>query len=105
MSRSERTKGARGERAAERLLISRGFVCERTREGRGSCDIVAVDPEGRTWAVEVKNRAIIVPREHVEQARRNAGSRRWMVLAHIEGTRSWLVLGQGRTPQVWEEVS
>lgn len=100
--RATRSKGRRGETAALALLTERDFSCEDMSAGRASCDILAIDKRGIVWSVEVKNRDLINVREFREQAMRNAKPRtRWMVLAHIAGTSSWLVLRQGERADVW----
>ncbi len=104
-SSRKRTKGEQGERTAARLLASLGWTCERCGHERATCDIIGRDPTGETWAVEVKNRAIIDPLRHMEQASRNASAigARWMVMAYLHGTGSWLVLRDGLLPEVWPD--
>lgn len=102
--RSSRSKGRRGETAALALLADRDYSCEDMSSGRASCDILAIDTHGTVWSVEAKNRDLINVREFRDQAKRNAKPRtRWMVLAHINGTSSWLCLRQGERPEVWHE--
>lgn len=104
MGSSSRSKGRRGETSALHLLESRDYTCEDMSAGRASCDILALK-DGIAWAVEVKNRDIINPREFRKQARANAKKgTRWMVMAKIADTRSWLVERQGQRPCVWTEV-
>lgn len=98
-----RAKGRRGETAALRLLEERDYSCEDMSAGRSSCDLIAVK-DGSTWAVEVKDRVLINPRQFRKQARANAKrGYRWMLLCHIPDTRSWLVERQGERPTVWHE--
>jgi len=104
--RSPRSKGRQGETRALHLLQSRDYSCEDMSAGKASCDILAIDTYGAVWSVEVKNRDIINVRDFRDQAKRNAKPRtRWMVLAHIAGTSSWLVERQGARPCVWHEVT
>ena len=102
---NSRSKGRRGETSARHLLESRDYTCEDLSAGRASCDILAIK-NGIAHYVEVKNRQVINPVAFRKQAVKNCKSNgRWMVLAKIEGSRSWLVLRQGERPVVWHEPS
>lgn len=99
-----RAKGREGQRLFRHVLLERDWTVTQTSSGVSCEDIVAVDPDGVTWSVEVKKcRNLLL--EHREQARRQAKSKRlrWMLASHIHDTRSWLVLRQGKTPVVWHE--
>ena len=103
--KAPRAKGGRGQTAAFALLESRGYLCEATTAGRSSCDIIA-RKDGVTWSVEAKNTVAIDCRKFRKQAMDNAKpGTRWMVLAHIDGSRSWVVLRQGERPAMWHEES
>lgn len=104
MSRSQRDKGKRGETAARALLESRDFDVDDLTDGQSCADFVAIDTDGIAWSVEVKNQVSIHPTRFRTQAKTNAGRKRWMVLAHIDGTSSWLVLRQAQKPDVWHEA-
>ena len=104
MGMRERRKGRRGETAAKRLLAERDWeVVADTAGGIASDDLVARSPDGCLWSVEVKTRKSIEPALFVAQARKQAGKRRWMVLAHIDGTSSWLVMRKGMRATVWHQ--
>ncbi|MGQ9671481.1 MAG: hypothetical protein ACUVWY_15195 [Desulfosoma sp.] len=67
-------------------------------------DMIATDPDGNRWSVEVKNTSSITA-AHLKQAREQAMARKlpWMLANKLEGTRSWLVRRQGHRPVVWHE--
>ena len=102
---NSRSKGRRGESAAKRLLAERDWtILADTTAGVSSCDLVA-SKGGVVFSVEVKNREIIHPCDFRSQAMRNATKgTRWMWMAKVAGTRSWLVERQGERPCVWTEV-
>lgn len=102
---SARRKGRRGETIAKRLLQDRDYtILADTTAGISADDLIVQDKDGVVWSVEVKNQKTITPERFETQARLNRKSmtrQRWMVLAHIDGTSSWLVLRQGERPSVW----
>ena len=99
-----RSKGRRGQTAAANLLRERDWIVADLSSGIGSEDLIATDPAGRSWAVEVKNCAGILP-VHLKQAMDQAKKRRlpWMLMSKIAGTSAWLVRRQGDAPVVWTE--
>lgn len=101
----QRRKGARGQSAARALLEGRDWVCDPIACGVKREDLVVTDPTGRAWSCEVKRHRLIDVGRFTTQARGQAKSRRlpWLVLAHVPGSRSWLVLRQGERPQLWHE--
>lgn len=103
--KTSRDKGRRGETAAKRLLKDRDYtILADTTAGLATDDLLVQDGAGTLWSVEVKNRKIINPALFIGQARVNAaGKARWMVLAHIDNTSSWLVLRQAERPTIWHE--
>jgi Holliday junction resolvase-like predicted endonuclease len=103
---NSRDKGRRGEGTAIYLLTSRDYtIVADTTAGKASCDLLA-EKCGITFAVEVKNRALIDMRAFRDQARKQArGKQRWMLLVKIPGTSSWLVERQGLRPGIWHEVA
>lgn len=100
--RASRTKGARGQTEFKALLLDRDWVCDSITAGIAAADLIATDPDGRSWCVEVKNCAGIIV-SHKAQAMEQASLRRlpWMLASKIMGTSSWLVQRQGGLPQVW----
>lgn len=102
MGATSRRKGARGQGEFAALLADRDWVTDRITAGIAAADLIATDPAGKTWCVEVKNCAGILP-AHLQQAREQARKRRlpWMLANHIEGSSSWLVRRQGEAPQLW----
>lgn len=102
MGLSQRRKGRLGQSVAANLLRSRDWVVDEISAGIRREDLVATDPNGRGWSVEVKNAAGILP-GHKKQAMEQAAKRRlpWLLMSHISGTSSWLVQRQGERPVVW----
>ena len=101
---STRNKGRRGQTAAANLLRDRDWTVADLSCGIATEDLIAVDPDGKSWACEVKN-TMNVMIDHWRQARSQAGKRRMpaMLMNHLHGSRCWLVRRQGMTPTVWEE--
>lgn len=104
MSKSSRDKGRRGQRVAQALLRARDWTTAELNGGTSVEDMIATDPQGRAWAVEVKN-TVAITTAHRTQAMTQGRSRRlpWMLLSKIAGTGSWLVQRQGERPAVWHE--
>lgn len=102
---SQRAKGRRGQSEAISLLTARDWDCGDLSAGLSTEDILAIDTDGNSWSVEVKNCASINVRSFKKQAQEQAKKRRsarWMVLARVDGySGSWLVLRQGFEPVVW----
>jgi predicted RecB family endonuclease len=105
MSASQRAKGRRGQSEAVALLESRDWLCGDLSAGISSEDILAVEPGGRLYSVEVKSQMSINVPAFRSQAIRNAAKRKksnWMVMARIDGySGAWLVLRAGMAPVVW----
>jgi Holliday junction resolvase-like predicted endonuclease len=102
MGKAARSKGRRGEAQAIALLMDRDWVVADLTAGKAGEDLLATDPDGRLWAVEVKMTKAITTL-HRQQAMQQARARRaaWMLLSHIDGTSSWLVQRQRHSPIVW----
>lgn len=101
--RMSRNKGARGQSEFKAMLLDRDWSVDTLTAGIASADLIAVDPDGsRTYAVEVKRCASILP-AHRKQAMEQGKARRlpWLLASKIAGTSSWLVQRQGELPQVW----
>ena len=105
MSASQRSKGRKGQSDAMALLASRDYDCGDLSAGLSTEDILAIDPDGKVWACEVKNQISINVRAFKKQAIENAAKRkkaRWMLMCRIDGSSgAWLVLRQGIAPVVW----
>ena len=65
--RMSRNKGARGQSEFKAMLLDRDWRVDSLTAGIASADLVATDPLGRAWCVEVKNCAGILP-AHKKQA-------------------------------------
>lgn len=105
MGKASRDKGRRGQSAATDLLTARDWTVAELNAGKISEDLLATDPDGRTWAVEVKNTRNWLS-TYLTQAREQAKARRlpWMLMWHIPGTSEWLVMRQGRQAVVWTSL-
>jgi hypothetical protein len=102
-AKGRRNKGRDGRYKFRLLLESRDWVVSTTTEGKGGEDLLANDPDGVVWAVEVKDVKLIDPK-HLVQAREQAKKRkaRWFLANHLPGYgNSWLVQRQGYLPCVW----
>ena len=104
MAKASRDKGRRGQREAQALLASRDWRTAELNAGTAVEDMIATDPDGKAWAVEVKN-TVSITTAHRAQAMTQAKARRlpWMLLSRIAGTASWLVQRQSHRPAVWHE--
>ncbi|WP_455387415.1 hypothetical protein [Petrachloros mirabilis] len=104
MSAASRSKGRKGQREASDVLRSLDWSVAELNAGTSSEDFIATDPNGRVWSIEIKN-TVAITVEHRKQAQRQAKERRlpWMLMSHIEGTRSWLIQRSGVKPTVWHE--
>lgn len=102
MGAMQRRKGAKGQSEFAALLRDRDWVCDQITAGIAACDLIATDAAGKTFAVEIKNCAGILP-AHKRQAMEQAKIRRlpWLLASKIAGTSSWLVQRQGGVPVVW----
>lgn len=100
--RASRSKGARGQSEFKALLLDRDWTCDQITAGIAAADLIATDPDGRTWCVEIKNCAGISP-AHKRQAMTQAAARRlpWLLASKIADSSSWLVQRQGAVPIVW----
>lgn len=100
--RATRAKGRRGETLAKDLLQSLDYKVHDLTAGLDSEDLVATDPSGKTWSVEVKNTVgITTAHRAAAMARAKASRLPWMLMSSIAGTGCWLVQRQGRRPTVW----
>lgn len=97
-----RNKGARGQSEFKSMLLDRDWMVDTLTVGIESGDLIATDPSGVMWCVEVKNCAGILP-AHKKQAMDQAKKRRihWLLASKIAGSSSWLVQRQKELPIVW----
>ena len=104
MSKSQRDKGARGATAAKHLLLDRDWVVDQITAGIKSEDMIATDPHGIVWSVEVKN-CVSITAAHKKQAMDQANARKlpWMLMSHIHGTKFWLIQRRNTAPCIWEQ--
>lgn len=87
---------------AAKLLVAMGWTVDPITSGIRREDMIATDPDGRKWSVEVKNCASILP-EHKRQAMAQGRARQlpWLLMSKIAGARFWLVQRQGYDPILW----
>ena len=107
MGKMSRSKGSRGQTAAKHLLQDRDWQVIPTSAGYDSEDFCCLNPQtgGALWAVEVKMCKLIDIPKFVRQAQQQAKRRKamWMLMCHVHGTKSWLVMRQGDKPTIWEQ--
>lgn len=106
MSRSQRSKGRRGQTEFASVLTVRGWNVIPITAGIGAEDIVAGSPEGKHYSVEVKWQKLIDVPRFERQAREQAAKRKmpWMLACRLEGHKgAWLVIRQDDVPVVWKE--
>ena len=101
---SSRRKGAKGQSVAADMLRSRDWAVDQITCGIAAADLIGTDADGKTWAVEVKNCAAILP-SHRKQAIEQGDKRRlpWMLMSKLAGTSSWIVQRKGARPVIWHE--
>ena len=99
-----RAKGRRGQQEAQNLLRNRDYSVAELNAGTDVEDFLAVDTNGQSWSVEVKN-TVAITTAHRKQAMEQAKKRRlpWMLVSKIAGTSSYLIQRQGYAPVVWSE--
>jgi hypothetical protein len=97
-----RAKGRRGQQDAGNVLRSRDWRVAELNAGTDVEDFIGIDPDGKTWAIEVKNTANIMT-IHRKQAMEQGKKRRlpWMLMSKIAGTSAWLVQRQSMVPVVF----
>lgn len=102
--KASRAKGARGQSSFKSMLLDRDWTVDSITCGIAAADLIATDPTGKPWCVEVKNCAGILP-AHKTQAMRQGRDRKlpWMLASKISESSSWLIQKQGETPQVWNQ--
>lgn len=105
MGSTQRAKGRRGQTTVTAMLRDRDWSVAELAAGFATEDLIATDPAGKAWAVEVKNQAVI-SHQHRRQAQEQGKARRmpWMLVSKIAGTDCWLVQRQGVRPTVWSET-
>lgn len=103
MGAASRRKGAVGQSEFARMLADRDWQVDPITCGIMREDMIATDPDGNKWAVEVKNTRTITP-AHRKQAQDQAKRRglRWMLANKVFGTGAWLVQRQGIEVSLWK---
>lgn len=106
MSKSQRDKGNRGHREAVQELLNRDWHVVETRGGKKSDDAIAIDPNGRTWSVEIKNQTSIRMKDFEKQAREQAKDRKlpWMLMVKIAGHKAFLVARKNMPLTLWSQL-
>jgi len=103
MSRMSRTKGKLAQWECACLLAERDWRVHESNSGTATEDMIAFDPAGRAWSVEVKFQKLMNPSAWKAQAIRQADAMRlpWMLCAKIQGEGAWLILRKGEPPAIW----
>jgi len=94
MGKSQRDKGARGQREAHKILVQRGWTVDPITAGVKREDMIATDPiVGGLWSVEVKNHKLINMCKFRQQAREQAKVRNlpYLLMVKIPDSRWWYV--------------
>jgi len=104
MGKASRDKGARGQSMFANMLRSRDWTVDPITSGVKREDLLAVDPWGQQWAVEVKN-CLDITQAHRRQAIEQARKRKlpWLLASKISGASAWLVQRRGKPPVLWHE--
>lgn len=105
MSKASRNKGRKGQREAADLLRSRDWNVVEVNAGTAVEDFIAIDTNGITYSVEVKN-TVSIELAHKKQAMRQAATRKlpWLLVSKIADSSSWLIQRKGEKPVVWSEA-
>jgi Holliday junction resolvase-like predicted endonuclease len=80
--KASRSKGARGESAARRLLEERGYELHHNRDA--GHDFLVLDKNGKAISVEIKNTASLLHAAY-DQCKENAHGKPRMLLWHASG--------------------
>ena len=101
---NSRTKGKVGELAVRHMLENRDYEVDSTRCGMETDDMIATK-DGTSWSVEVKRTKLTNWMKYIAQAQKQANDRKmpWMLVIHIPGTSSHVVLRKSKRPIVWTE--
>ena len=105
MSKASRNKGRKGQREAADLLRSRDWNVVEVNAGTAVEDFIAIDTNGITYSVEVKN-TVSIDLAHKKQAMKQASARKlpWLLVSKIADSSSWLIQRKGEKPVVWSEA-
>lgn len=105
MGLMQRRKGRMAESAFKRILLDRDWTIDADMSaGVRSADLLATDPDGKTWLIEVKSHKILNLPYFEAQARRQAkeAKKPWMLAAKLTGYNAWLITRQGdATVYLW----
>ena len=106
MSKANRDRGKRGEKAARELLADRDWVIlANTADGSKVEDMIVNSPDGKIYSVEVKNTKQINIPAVLKQSRENASKKKldWMIMCKIDQSSSWLIWMKYEQPKVWNK--
>lgn len=103
--RATRSKGRRGQQAFTHMLKDRDWTVAELNAGTAAEDLIATDPHGNTWSIEVKN-TVAITTAHRAQAMTQAKQRKlpWLLASHVAGTGFWLVQRQAADPVLWRQA-
>ena len=102
MSLKERNKGRNGQCQFTHILADRDWTISNRGSGVSGEDLVATDPDGNVWSVEVKTtKAITTVQRNQAMMQAKEKRLRWFLASKIEDTSFWLVQRQGCKPVLW----
>lgn len=106
MGKASRDKGKRGQREFRRLLKERDWTFMESRAGAEEEDILAISPDGRVYAVEVKNCLQIALPQFLKQAKEQAQRRGkhvgFMLACGIHGFRETFLVITATGCEIWK---
>lgn len=102
--RSNRRRGIATQGEAGKVLTERDWQVIETAGGMMNEDLIATDPTGQQWSVEVKNKKTINLGIFRKQAIEQANKRKlpWMLMVKVQGEAgAFLVLRKNDNATVW----
>lgn len=104
MGLMQRRKGRKAESDFKRVLQDRDWQVDDLAAGIKDADLVATDPQGCRWCIEVKAHKLLKLREFVTQAKEQAGKKKlpWLLACQLPlYPDTWLIIAKGKRPVVW----
>lgn len=102
--RSNRRRGRATQCEAAKVLTERDWQIIETASGMKNEDIIATDPNGQQWSVEVKNHKQIDLAKFRKQAIEQANARKlpWLLMCKIHGEAgAFLVQRKNDNATIW----
>jgi len=104
VGKMQRNKGRRAESEFKFELEDRDWVVADLSAGCNDADLIAEDPVGRRYCIEVKHHKLLKPDDWRKQAREQAAKHKipWMLAYRVPGYAGlWIVERQGERPAIW----